>query len=326
MKGDLMLTRRCFVTSISTIPLLRPAYGADWPPKAVKIIFPYAPGSSGDAMARLLAQRLSEVFERPFIVENRVGANGVIGADAVARSPADGATLLWAITPQIAISPAMAKVPYDPVRDFAPVSAVCTNSFALLVNPTLPVRTVAEFVEYVRARSGRLAYAEGGVGSIGHLAMALFLQRAGLSMTNVTYKGNQPALTDVIAGHVPCMFSLLGDALPQHQNGTIRLIAVGSDLRSPKIPDVPTIGESGFPGFKAVSWYGLMAPANTPKSIVDRLASATAHAVRDPKFVESLSVYTVEPLGNSPQQFAGLIAADIAFWNEAVKVAGLELR
>jgi tripartite-type tricarboxylate transporter receptor subunit TctC len=321
-----MLTRRCFVTSILTISLLRPAFSADWPQKSVKIIFPYAAGSSGDAMARLLAQRLSGVFERPFIVENRVGANGVIGADAVARSPADGSTLLWAITPQIAISPAMAKVPYDPVKDFAPISAVSANSFALVVNPTLPVRTVTEFVEYVRAQSGRLVYAEGGIGSISHLAMALFLKRAGVSMTNVTYKGNQPALTDVIAGHVPCMFSLLGDALPQSENGAIRLIAVGSDLRSAKVPDVPTIGESGFPGFKAVSWYGLMAPANTPKSIVDRLALAIADAVRDPKFVEGLSAYTVDPLGNSPEQFAAMIAADIAFWNEAVKVAGLELR
>ena len=277
-------------------------------------------------MARLLAQRLTDSLAQPFFVENRVGANGIIGADAVARSPADGYTLLWAITPQIAISPAMTKVPYDPVKDFAPISAVSTNNFALVVNPSLPVKTVAQFVDYVRTRSGELVYAEGGVGSISHLAMALFLRRAGLNMTNVTYKGNQPALTDVIAGHVPCMFSLLGDALPQSDSGAVRLLAVASDLRSPQAPNVPTMDEAGFSGFKAVSWYGLMAPANTPKSIVDRIASEIALAVKDAKFVERLAAYVVDPLGNSPQQFAAMIASDIAFWREAVKVAGVGLR
>ena len=321
-----MLTRRNFVASISMVSLVGSAFGAAWPEKPVRIIFPYAAGSSGDAMARLLAQRLTDSLGQPFFVENRVGANGIIGADAVARSPADGYTLLWAITPQIAISPAMTKVPYDPVKDFAPISAVSTNNFALVVNPSLPVKTVAQFVDYVRIRSGELVYAEGGVGSISHLAMALFLRRAGLNMTNVTYKGNQPALTDVIAGHVPCMFSLLGDALPQSDSGAVRLLAVASDLRSPQAPNVPTMDEAGFSGFKAVSWYGLMAPANTPKSIVDRIASEIALAVKDAKFVERLAAYVVDPLGNSPQQFAAMIASDIAFWREAVKVAGVGLR
>jgi tripartite-type tricarboxylate transporter receptor subunit TctC len=321
-----MLTRRNFVASISMVSLVGSAFGAAWPEKPVRIIFPYAAGSSGDAMARLLAQRLTDSLAQPFFVENRVGANGIIGADAVARSPADGYTLLWAITPQIAISPAMTKVPYDPVKDFAPISAVSTNNFALVVNPSLPVKTVAQFVDYVRIRSGELVYAEGGVGSISHLAMALFLRRAGLNMTNVTYKGNQPALTDVIAGHVPCMFSLLGDALPQSDSGAVRLLAVASDLRSPQAPNVPTMDEAGFSGFRAVSWYGLMAPANTPKSIVDRIASEIALAVKDAKFVERLAAYVVDPLGNSPQQFAAMIASDIAFWREAVKVAGVGLR
>src|SRR5713101_226678 len=269
-----MSLRKVPFTSLSVLialGLAGPAQSQAWPQKPVRIIYPYAAGSAGDAAARLTAQRLGEVFGQPFSVENRVGANGALAAEAVARSPADGHTLFWAASPQISIAPAMKTLSYDPVKDFAPISAVNTHTFVLVVNPRLPARTLAEFVGYVRAQPDKLAYAEGSVGSVGHLAMALFLKRAGLEMTNVSYRGNAPALTDVIAGHLPTMFSNLSDALPHAATGAVRLLAVSSDKRAPQIPDVPTVAESGFPGFNVLTWNGLMAPAATPNAIVDRI-------------------------------------------------------
>jgi len=323
-----MLSRRHFVASLALAPFapfgLNSAAAAEWPQRPVRILYPYAAGSSGDVTARLIARQLSDSLGRPFIVENRTGANGVIATEAVARSPADGYTLLWAMTPQIAISPAMMKVPYDPVKDFVPISAVGLNNFALVVNAKLPVRTVPEFVNYVHGQSGGFAYAEGGVGSNSHLAMVLLLDRAGLNATNVSYKGNVPALTDVVAGHLPAMFSGLGDALSQAESGAIRILAVASAQRSLQAPKVPTVAESGFPGFNAISWWGLMAPVGTPQSIVDRIASETAHATKEPKIVAQLTKFGVDPLGDTPAEFAAMISTDIKLWAEVVKLAGLQ--
>jgi tripartite-type tricarboxylate transporter receptor subunit TctC len=321
-----MLARRHFIVIAALVAFAGSAAAGEWPEKPVRIIFPYAAGSTGDATARLIARQLSDRFGQPFIVENRVGANGVLGTDAVARSAPDGYTLLWAVTPQIAISPVMAKVPYDPSLDFVPVAAVSTNRFALVVNGKVPVRTVPEFIEYVRAQPKGFTYAEGGAGSITHLAMVLFLNRAGLNGTNVSYKGTQPALTDVVAGHLPAMFALFGDALSQAENGAVRLLGVASEQRSAQAPHVPTIAESGFPGFKSTSWWGLMAPAGTPKAIVDRIATEVATTTKHPNIVERLTSFGVDPMGSSPAEFAAMIRADIELWAEAVKLAGLQAK
>src|SRR2546429_3888185 len=204
-----------------------------WPQRPVRIIGPYAAGGNSDGMARLAAQRLGEAFGQSFVVENRVGANGAIATEAVARSPADGYTLLWAATPPLTINPALTKVSYDPIKDFAPISAVAVNAFVLVVNKDFPPKTVAEFIAYVRAQPNKLAYAEGSAGSLTHLTMALFLKRAGLQMSNVSYRGNAPALTAVVAGHLPTMFSNVSDAMPQAAAGSIRLFAVSSKERAP---------------------------------------------------------------------------------------------
>src|SRR5262245_7614179 len=320
-----MFSRRRFIAMAALVAFTGSAAAGEWPEKPVRIIYPYAAGSTGDATARLIARRLSDGFGQPFIVENRVGANGVIGTEAVARSAPDGHTLLWAVTPQIAISPVMTKVPYD-ARDFVPISAVSTNRFALLVNAKVPVRTVSEFIQYVRAQPNGFTYAEGGAGSITHLAMVLFLNRAGLKGTNVSYKGTQPALTDVMAGHLPAMFALFGDALSQAENGAIRLLAVSSEQRAQQAPNVPTIAESGFPRFKTTSWWGLMAPAGTPKVVVDRIATEVGKATKDPKIVEQLTAFGVDPLSNSPTEFAAMVRADIELWAQAVRLAGLEAK
>ena len=295
-----------------------------WPQKPLRILVPYAAGGNSDGMARMVAQRLSEVLGQQVVVENRLGANGAIATEAVARAPADGYTLLWAVLPPLVIQPALTKTPYDPVKDFAAISTVATNPFVLVVNKDMPVQTVAQFVDYVRARPNQLSYAVGGVGSVTHLAMALFLKRAGLEMANVNYRGNAPAMADVVAGHLPAMFSNLSDAMPHAASGAIRLLAMSSASRVPQVPDVPTVAESGFPGYNMITWNGLMAPAGTQRAIVDRIAGEISAAIHDPKFVERLVNFGVDPLGNSPDKFAAMVAADATQWAEAVQIAGIK--
>ena len=251
-KGNPMPSnRRTVLAALIAIllPFCSGAQSQDWPNRPVRILVPYAAGGNSDAMARITAQHLSEAFKQPFVVENRIGANGAIAGEAVARATPDGNTLLWGVQPAIVIAPAMAKVPFDPVKDFAPISVVGTNPFVLIVNKNVPVNTVAEFIAWVKSQPNKLSYAEGSAGSVTHLSMALFLKRAGLEMTNVSYRGNAPALTDVIAGHLPTMFSNLSDALPHVASGAVRILAVSSGQRVAQIKDVPTMAEFGFAGY-----------------------------------------------------------------------------
>ena len=312
------------IAALIVLALAGPAESQQWPEGPVKIVVPYAAGGSTDSIARMLAQRFSEVFGKSFYVENKVGANGTIAAEAVAHSQPDGYTLFMAATPQIAISPGMTKVRYDPVKDFFPISAVITNTFALVVNRKLPVKTVSDLVDYIRSQPTQLPYAAGGTGSVTHLAMELFLKRAGLKMTNVNYRGGSPALTAVLAGEIAVKFSVLSDVLPHAESGDIRILAVSSEKRTTQVPEVPTFIESGFPGYKVMSWVGLMAPAGTPKEIVDRIAAEVAVAMKDQKFVERLKNFGADPLGSSPEEFKAMIGADIALWAEAVRIAGVK--
>ena len=319
--GTLILS----IAALSVFGLVEAAKSQQWPERPVRIIVPYAVGGSADTIARLFAQRFSEVFAKTFYVENKAGANGIIAAEAAAHSQPDGYTLFMAGTPQIAISPAMIRVGYDPVKDFAPISAVITNKFALIVNRKIPVKTVSEFVDYVHSQSAQLPYSSGGTGSVTHLAMELFLKRAGLQMTNVNYKGGSPALAAVIAGEIPARFSVLSDALPHEASHSIRILAVSGEKRSPQVPEVPTLIESGFPGYKVMSWIGLMAPAGTPKEIVSRIAIEVVSAMNDPQFVKRVNDFGAEPLGNTPDEFKAMVLADIALWSEAVEIAGVKL-
>jgi tripartite-type tricarboxylate transporter receptor subunit TctC len=320
---------KLFVSLFAVIALMLaavpPLQADDWPQRPIRIINPYAAGGNSDVVARLTAQRLSEALGQQFVVENRVGGNGSIAAETVARSTPDGYTLLWGVQPAVVITPAMIKVPFDPIKDFAPISVTGTNPFVLVVNKDVPAKTVKEFIAWVKSQPVKLSYAEGSIGSITHLAMALFLKRAGIEMTNVSYRGNNPALTDVIAGHVPTMFSNVSDALPQIKTGAIRPLAVSSTERLPQLPDTPTVAEL-FPGYSAVTWNGLMAPAGTPKPIIDKMAKIIQQACKDPKFVERLAKIGVDPLGNTPEQFAALIAKDLKTWAEAVEIAGVKIK
>jgi tripartite-type tricarboxylate transporter receptor subunit TctC len=303
------------------------AHAQPWPQKPVKLLVGFAAGGNIDNVARLTATRLSEVFGQQFVVENRVGANGTLAAEAVAHAPPDGYTLFWAGTGTVSIFPAMGRPPYDTVKDFAPVGLIGTNPQVLIVNPKIPATSVREFVAYLKAQPEKLPYGGGGgPGSVSNLLMALFLKRAEIAMTSVSYRGTAQALTDVIAGHIPTMFAPLPEAQPQAQGGKVRMLAVSDDKRARGAPRLPTIAESGYPGFRGLAWNGLMAPAGTPKEIIDRLASEFARAAKDDKFVAGLDAYGVEPLGLGAEEFAAFLKEDMAFWAEAVKVAGVSLQ
>jgi tripartite-type tricarboxylate transporter receptor subunit TctC len=319
---------RCLFAALLGFAATGAALAQSWPQRPVKLLIGFSAGGNIDVMGRLAAARLSEALGQQFVVENRVGANGILATEAVARAPADGYTLLWASTSVIAIFPAMTKVNYDPAKDLAPVSLFSTSPQVLIVNPKVPAQTVAEFVAYVKSQKEKLVYAGGGgPGSVSNLLMATFLKRADLEMNNVSYRGTSIALTDVLAGHVPTMFIPISEALPQARAGSIRMLGVSSATRSREAPEVPTIAESGYPGYDFTSWTGLMAPAGTPKEIVDRMAAEIARAFADPQFVANMQKAGVEPAANaSPTEFSAFIGKEIARWGEAVKIAGVTLQ
>jgi tripartite-type tricarboxylate transporter receptor subunit TctC len=294
-----------------------------WPQRPVRIVVPFAAGGNSDIMARTIAPPLSEAFGQQFFIENRGGGAGVLAAEAVARAPADGYTLFMATSSQIAILPAITKLSYDPEKDFAPISIIGTTPYVLAIHAGLPARTLGEFIDYIRGRPNQIAYATSGLGSVTHLAMALFLKRAGLEMIPVAYRAGV-AMNDIVAGYVPVYFTNLSAAVPYAAGEGVRLLAVSTEKRAPQIPQVPTLAESGFPGFKILTWNGLMAPAGTPKEIIDRIAKEVSHAIHDPKVAERFVSNGVDPLGNSPEKFAATIPADIELWAEAVRIAGVQ--
>jgi tripartite-type tricarboxylate transporter receptor subunit TctC len=313
--------------AVGSMGSAEPAHSQNWPHKAVRIISPFAAGGSSDGIARIIAQRLGEVYGQQFVVDNRPGASGSIAAETVARSPADPYTLLMGTPSQITIAPTATKTLYDPVKDFAPISVIGTNPFVLAVHPSLPVNNLAEFIDHVRAQPNKIAYAHGGFGTIVHLSMALFLKRAGIEMIPITYKGGAaPAVADLMGGHVPSYLAPLASVAPYASTGELRLLAVSSEKRAPQIPRVPTFAESGFPGFKVLTWNGLMAPAGTPPEIINSVAKEIVLAVRDPKVAELLNNNGVDPVGNNPEEFAAMIAADIAFWTDALKIVGAQAK
>ena len=323
-----MPTRRTVLQSLAgltaTAALVRPSFALDWPTRPVMLFVPFAAGGNTDGIARIAAQRLTEAFGQQFLVENRPGAGGALAAEAVLRAEPDGYSLFFSALPQIAIVPAMQRVKYDPVKDFMPVCNIASNPFVLLVHKDMPVKTIGEFIAHVKAQPGKIAYASAGAGSVGHLAMALFLKMAGLDMIHVGYKGNAPALADVLAGHVPTMFSNLADAIPHAQSGTIRILAVSGPKRATQLPDVPTVAESGFPTYNAQTWNGILARRGTSPEIVNKIAGELARAVKEPKFAERLASFGTDPLGDGPDVFAKTINADIALWAQAVEVAGVK--
>ena len=307
---------------VLAVPLI--AQAQSWPQKPVKVIVPFPPGGVTDAIARITADWLTQRLGQPVVPENRPGASGAIAAELVARADADGYTLLSAATPQLAIVPHVQKINYDPLKDFAPISIVGTNAFALGCNDRTPVRTLRELVEYSKARPGQLNFASPGTGSVGHLTMALFLARADLKMEAVIYKGGGPAMADVIAGHVNCYFGNYNELLPHASGGKVRLLATSGEKRARQMPDVPTVAEQGYTGFRTETWNGYVAPGGTPREVVERIAREIAAGCKDATFAARLDKIGVDPVCSTPAQFAQAIRSDLTLWKEAVQAAGVK--
>jgi tripartite-type tricarboxylate transporter receptor subunit TctC len=300
------------------------AHAQEWPQRPIRIVVPFAAGGNTDGIARIVADRLTATLGQQVLVENRPGANGALAAQSVKTSPADGYTLFMAAMPILAILPSIQRVGYDPVRDFAPISNIGTNAFALGVHRSVPATTLKEFVEHVKANPGKLNYASGGSGTVSHLSGALFLKRAGLEMTHVSYKGGAPAVADLLAGTVQMYFGNFSELAPHASGGNIRILGVSSERRSPALPDVPAIAEL-YPGFRTLTWNGLLAPAGTPPAVVDRVAAEIAKLGKDPDFVARMRPLGVDVVASSPADFAATIQSDIGLWAEAVKIANLKI-
>jgi tripartite-type tricarboxylate transporter receptor subunit TctC len=315
--------RRLFVLLLASVwTSASPAQS--WPQKPVKVVVPFPPGGVTDSLARITADWLTQRLGQPVIAENRPGASGAIAAELVARADADGYTLLSAATPQLAIVPYVQKINYDPVKDFAPISIVGTNPFALGCNQKIAATNLKQLVDYARAHPGELSYASPGSGSVGHLTMELFLARAGLKLEAVLYKGGGPAIADVVAGHVPCYFGNLNEILPHAGGGKINVLAVSGQARAPQLPQVPTVAEQGYPGFRTVTWNGYVAPAATPRIIVERLAREIAAGCKDAAFAARLEKIGVDPVCSTPSTFIQAIQEDLMTWKEAVQAAGIK--
>jgi tripartite-type tricarboxylate transporter receptor subunit TctC len=302
-----------------------PAYAqAPYPAKPVRLVVPSAPGGGTDITARVMAPKLGEYLGQQVVVENRAGAGTMIGGELVARAAPDGYTLLMGIS-TLAINPAMyKKVPYDALKDFAPISQAVSLPNILVVHPSLPAKTVKELIAFSRARPGQIQFASAGVGTNPHLAAELFLSMAGLKMLHIPYKGSGAGIIDVIAGHVSVMTPSILTGLPHAKAGRLRALGVTSARRAGGAPDIPTIAEAGVPGYEAVQWFGILAPAGTPRAIVDRVHRDAVRVLQNPETKERLIADGADPVGSTPEQFAAFIRAETAKWAKVVKAIGIK--
>ena len=302
------------------------AFGAQaqgYPNHPIRLVVPYPPGGTADLLARVLGQKLGESLGQPIIVEDRGGAGGNIATDLVAKSAPDGYTLLMANASVLAINPTLfGSLPFDPMRDFAPVSLVADVPLILVVHPSLPVRSVKELLALAKARPGEINYAAAGLGSTTHLSMELFKTMAGVKLVTIPFKGSGPALAALIAGQVPVMFELFPTALGFVKSGKLRPLAVTSSVRSPLMPELPTVAETGLPGFEVASWFGVVAPAGTPKEIVARLNADIVRIVSSADMRERFAGLGAEPHANSPEQFSQFILTEFKKWAQIVKDSG----
>ena len=299
---------------------------ANYPAKPVRLVVPFPAGGTTDILARAVAQKLSEAWGQQVIVDNRPGAGGNIGSDLVAKSTPDGYTLLMGTVGTHAINPSLYKnMPYDHVKDFAPVILVAGVPNVLVVNPSLPVHSVSELIAYAKANPGKLNFASSGNGTSIHLSGELFKVMTGVEMTHVPYKGSAPALTDLIGGQVQLMFDNLPSSLPFIRAGKLRALAVTSGARAAALPDLPTLAESGLPGFEASSWFGVLAPAGTPRDIVAKLNGAIASWLASPAAKEKLLAQGAIAAGGTPDDFARHIGAETSKWAKVVKASGAHI-
>ena len=298
------------------------ALGQGYPSKPIRLISPYPPGGGNDTLARALAQKLAESFGQQIVVDNRPGANTIIGTELTAKAPPDGYTLVLVPSSHASNTSLYARLPYDAIRDFAPVSLLGWGPLLLVTNTALPARNVRELIALAKARPGELTYGSAGNGAAGHLAGALFCQMAAIDMQHIPYKGTAPMVTDLIGGQVSLSFASTLSVVPQVKAGKLKALAWAGAQRSAVLPDLPTVAESGVPGYHAELWYGILAPAKTPKEIVARLNAEIVRALQIPELRGRLAGFGVEPRTSTPEEFARLIVTDTARWAAVVKASG----
>jgi len=294
----------------------------EYPAKAIRVVVPFPPGGGTDFMGRVVMQKVGENLGTTVVIDNRGGAGSSIGTEIVARSPADGYTVLI-ISGAHAINPSIyAKLPYDSVRDFATVTMFASGPALLVVHPSVPAKTVKELIALAKARPGQLNYASAGIGTPPHLSGELFKTMAGVNMVHVPYKGNGPAYTDLLGGQVTVMFPNVSTATAHVRAGKLRALAVTTKNRTPIAPELPTISEAGVPGYDVSSWYGLLAPAGTPPAVVLKLQREIARVLRLPDVSERLTSQGLDLLGNTPDEFAAILKSEIVKWAKVVKTSG----
>ena len=294
-----------------------------YPTKTIRYVVPFPAGGPLDIVARALGQELTRSLGQPVIIDNRPGAGGNIGAEFVAKSPPDGHTILMGAVSTHAINVTLySKLPYDPIRDFAPITLITSVPNVLVVHPSIPARNVQELISVARAHPGQLNFASGSTGSAGHLAGELFKTMAHVDMVHIPYKGAAPAVVDLIGGHVSLMFDNLASALPNIKAGRVRALAVTTLKRSPMIPELPTISESGLRGFDVSTWFGIFAPAGTPNEIVNRLHTEIVRVLRTHDMKERLAILGAEPVGNRPEEFAAFVKAEIPKYAQVIRASG----
>lgn len=302
------------------------ALAQSFPAKPLRLIVPFPPGGGSDVVGRILAQKLSERLAQQVVVENRAGAGGSIGTEAAVRSAPDGYTMVLASTSEIAVNPAIySRLSYDTLKDLAPVAMVASTPMVVIVSPALPVKNIGELIAAAKAKPGEINVASAGNGSFTHLASELFRSMTGVTWTHVPYKGAPPAITDLASGRAQVMFSTLPAAMGAIRGNLVRPIAVSSPARASALPDVPTVIESGVPGYEPAYWYGVFVPAGTPADALGKLADAVVASVKSPDVVASLANQGASPARMTPEQFAGYVKAEVAKWGKVVKDAGAKV-
>lgn len=322
MAASLMLAGIALLLGLYTPP----ARAAEYPTRPIRMIVPFPPGGGNDILARAVGQRLSPIIGQQIVIDNRGGAGGQIGAELAAKADPDGYTIFLGSIGNLTFLPVLqAKLPYDPLRDYAPVSLLATSAFILVVNPAVPAKTLKELIALAKAKPGQLNYGSAGPGSSLHMTAELFKLEAGLDITHVPYKGTSPALIDLLANQVQVMFSTMPSMVPHVKSGKLRALGVSSTTRADAVPDVPTVAESGVPGFNVLNWQGIVVPKKTPDAIVQKLNRALQATLKSPDMISALAAQGLDAAGGTPEQFGALIKSEIDKYGKVAKEAKLKL-